>query len=80
MRLEGRSQTQSDNGMNEGIINIKTSKINFKKSQSMRKIKVSKNIKIKRTKLKRASKVQGNKTIKVNQFGGRRFTTNTVRN
>ena len=83
MRLEGRSQTQSDNGVNDNIINIKTNKINFKKSQSMRKIKVNKNKKIMRTKLKRASKVKVNKEGKIgpsNQFGGRRFTTNTVRN
>jgi hypothetical protein len=51
----------SDTAENEGIINIKTNKMNFKKSQSMKKIKVAKNIRMKRIKLKRATKRKGSK-------------------
>lgn len=60
MRLEGRSPTQSEHRVNDGIINIKTNKMNFKKSQSMRKKATSnnKNIKIKRTKIKRVNKTK----------------------
>lgn len=63
MKFEGQSQrdkvtSHSDNGQNEGIINIKTKNINFKKSQSMRKIKASK---MKRIKLKRIPKRKSSK-------------------